>query len=151
EVAFLDEAFELGRAGDVAALADHDEVGLGADDEDFLTRVVGPGGDIDVAARRHVFDLAGEGGDPFGRRAAAAADAVDPALACEPAEGAGRTVLAEAAEAAHAVGQAGVGIDRDRLARDAGEAFDGGADQVDADAAVEADGQGVEMRNGDVE
>src|SRR5262249_38073561 len=36
EVAVLDEAFELERAGDVAALADHDEVGFRPDGEDFV-------------------------------------------------------------------------------------------------------------------
>ncbi len=59
-----------------------------------------------------------DGGNPFGRRAAAAADDVDPAIACEFAEHAAPCRRGRRREAAHAIGQAGVGITDDRLARD---------------------------------
>src|SRR6202042_3575939 len=71
ELAFLDEAFELERTGDIATLADHDEVGFGADDQHLVAAEIGPAGQVRNAARRDLGDLFIDGGDPFGGGAAA--------------------------------------------------------------------------------
>ena len=52
-----------------------------------------------------------------------------------------------AQEAAEAVGHAGVGIATDARPADRRQALDRAAHQVDADGAVEPDGQGVEVRD----
>src|SRR5947209_9707233 len=118
EIAVLDEALELERAGDVAALADHDEVRLGPNDEHLVAAVVRVTWCIRDAARRKPFDLARYRGNPIRLRAAAAADDVEPALPRELAEDSGHALTARAHEAAHAVGQARVWVANDRRARE---------------------------------
>ena len=92
--AFLDELGELGRTGDVGALADHDEDAglLGEGLRSGEAKRLGHRGDSSTsrsrcdligrdrsAARRLAFERLGDGGDVLGRVAAAAAGDVDQA------------------------------------------------------------------------
>ena len=101
EVARLDQPPEPRRAGDVRALADHDEVRVRvviANGSRPLKRVARA--PLGHAARRHAVDGGGDRADVLGRRAAAAADDVDEPVARELAEEAARVggLLVVAAE-----------------------------------------------------
>src|SRR5262249_17777104 len=120
------------------------------DDQNLVAAVVRPVRQVGHAARGDAPDFAGDGGDPLRGGAAAAADDVDPAVAGEFAEHVGGAIAADAAEAAHAVGKAGVGVANNRLAGQVRQAFERLAQEVYADTAIEADGQGVEVGDGDV-
>ncbi len=122
-LAFLDELGELGRAGDVGALADHDvDAGLlgeglrSGEAERLRLRGHGSCCDLDCGprlARGYAFEGFGDGGDVLGRVAAAAAGDVDEAGAGEVAEVAGHVGRAEIeAGLGERVGQAGVRVAR---------------------------------------
>src|SRR5262249_9554895 len=86
EFIFFDEASEFFAAGDVGALADHDEIGFRADREGFQPAEASEGLDAGAGARGKFLDGGGDGLDVGGRGAAAAADDIDPAAGGEFAE-----------------------------------------------------------------
>ena len=122
-LAFLDQLGELGRAGDVGALADHDVdagllgEGLRSGETEGLRS---PRACAHAAtsmrpslARGFAFERFGDGGDVLGRVAAAAAGDVDEAGVGEVAEVAGHVGRAEIeAGLGERIGQAGVGVGR---------------------------------------
>ena len=139
-VAGLDEAAEPCRAGDVRALADHDEVRVGVDRERLEA-----GEDRERTAfrhpsRRHALHGGGDLADVLRRRAAAAADDVHEPVARELAEEPARVgrVLVVAAQR---VRQARVRIARDPRRRDVRELLDERPHLLAAERAVEADDQ----------
>ena len=80
EFIFLDELGEFRRPADVRALADVDEIRLRADGQRLKPaemRVAVRGRNL---ARREAFDALADRADVFGRRPAAAADNVEPAV-----------------------------------------------------------------------
>src|SRR5260370_26106203 len=83
EIAVPDKAGEPLRAGDVGALANHDEVAFGADDKRFGAAVTRPGGCLRSFSWRNAFDGLGDGSDPIGRSAATAAHHIEPAVLLE--------------------------------------------------------------------
>ena len=160
-LAFLDELGELGRAGDVGALADHDVdagllgEGLRAGEAERL----GLHGwlmlvrsrsrcDLDRAslARRLAFERLGDGGDVLGRVAAAAAGDVDEAAAREVAEVAGHVGGAEIeAGLGERIGQAGVRVAGDGDVGFLRELVEERVHEVGAERAVEADGERLDV------
>ena len=102
------------RAGDVRALADHDEVRLRRDRQRLETGEPRVARGLRHRARRDAVDGLRDRGDVLGPRAAAAADEVQHALAREAAEHL-RHVLGRVVVAAELVRQAGVRIARDRM------------------------------------
>ena len=73
EIAAADQAGKALRAGDVGALADHDEVALRTDDQRLGAAQRRPCWDLRGTSRRNALDGFGNGVNPLGRRAAAAA------------------------------------------------------------------------------
>ena len=105
EVALADQPGELARAGDVGPLADHDEVGLGADRQRLQPAVAASSRSASGRrAGRSAFDGLGDLADVLGGGAAAAADDVQPAVGGELAEDLGHVLgrVVEVAEAGRA-------------------------------------------------
>ena len=161
ELAFLDEARELRRAGDVGALADHDvDAGLLGEGlrsgeaqrlrSAYFTLKLPPRRvALREFARMHAFEGLGDGGDVLGRVAAAAAGDVDEAAVREAAERARHVVGAEIeAGRRERVGQAGVGVAGDGDVGLLGELAEEGVHEVGAERAVEADGERLHVLDG---
>ena len=139
-VAVEDQLAELRRAGDVGALADHDEVRVGTDGQWLETAETGERFRLREHPRCEPLHRPGDRGDvPVGGSAAAAGD-VDPAVLGELAEdgghGVGRLVVP-----AELIRQPGVRVAADRNRSDAGELVDPGTHFLRAERAVHADGQ----------
>eukprot|EP00053_Salpingoeca_punica_P018065 m.175524 g.175524 ORF g.175524 m.175524 type:complete len:1311 (+) comp17350_c0_seq2:4566-8498(+) len=143
-----DEAAELLRASHVAALANVEEVGGGADlgalqarEEEVVVK------DALVAfARLDVLELVADVADVVGRSAAAAADNVEQAVARKVQQqirGLARRLVVRA----HGVGQAGVGVADGVGGRRAGNLLDVRAHVLGAKRAVEAETQRLCVRD----
>ena len=147
EVALLDQAGEPLRAGDVGPLADHDEVGLGADRPAAPCRCrstsAGRSGPAAAATPSTASAIAAIQSGVVPQQPPTMLS--QPLRANSPSDG--RRVVLVAQEAAEAVGHAGVGIATDAGPADRRQALDRVAHQVDADRAVEPDGEGVEVRD----
>ena len=122
-VARLDQAAEARRAGDVRALADHHEAGVGADLERLQAAEARASGPFREVARRQIPDGLCDCTRVVRRRAAAAADDVDEPLARERAEQLGR-VVGLLVVAAEGVRQPCVGMRARVRAREPGELVD---------------------------
>ena len=122
-VARLDQARELLRAGDVGALADHLEVGVGPDRQRSrgrrsATDCASGDGTAGTRPRRQACDRPGDRPDVIRRRAAAAADDVDEAAVGELAEQR-RGLVRQLVVLAERVRQAGVRVAADVAVGDA--------------------------------
>ena len=115
-VAGGDELAELGRAGDVGALADVDERDFRREREGFETGEAQAARHLGNGARRLALDRARDGMDVLGRGAAAAAHHVDEPGVREFSEQLGHEFGALVV-AAELVGQAGIGIGADQAYR----------------------------------
>ena len=134
----------LGRTGDVGALADVDEGNVGGERKrleagEAQHRLVRR-----RLTRRDAFDRLGDGADMLRRRAAAAADKVDEPVAREAADGGGHLIGGLVIEA-EGVGQAGVGIGAGERVGGAGDFFEVLAHRLGAQRAVEPDGERPRM------
>ena len=146
EAAFLDQPGEGARAGDVGPLADVDEERIRADVERLEAATGASAARWSGSSRGGMPSTAAAiARDVVGRRAAAAADEVQRALAGELAEDAGRLgrLLVVAAER---VGQAGVGVGDDRHVGDARQLGDVRPEHPRAERAVEPDANGRAWR-----
>ena len=150
-VASGDQLPELGRAGHVGPLADHEEIGLWANDqrlepaESRIVRVT-----LGFRARRHVPDGLGDGPDVVRRRAAAATNDVDHPVRGEAAQELGH-LLRSLIVAAERVGQTCVGIAMHVAIRDPGKLVQERAHLLSAQRAVDPDCQRPSMLDRDVE
>ena len=147
---FADQPRELGRAGDVGALADIDEVGFGYDPKLFQPAQAGHVPPLRQGAGRIVvYDLR-QFEDVQGRGAAAAAHQIDQAaphvFLYVGGEHRGRLVVA-----AHDVRQTRIGIDRHAEFRNSGQPLQVGQQGLGAERAVEAHGQRFGVCDGGVE
>jgi len=133
-----DQAQEAARAGDVGALADVDEVGLGSDGERLQPGEARQAVPLRRYARRVARGGLGEDRDVLRRGAAAAADHVHPALGQERLHHGdhrgGRLVVA-----AEGVREAGVRVDRRRDPGQPGELLDVRPQRLGPERAVQAD------------
>ena len=136
-----DQLAEFGRAGDVGALADIDEGNVGGQRERLEARRRISGAASGIARGGDAAHGLGDGADMLGRRAAAAADDIDEALARKAADLRGHELRALVI-VAEFVGQAGIGIGADEGVGDVGELGQMRAHRVGAERAVEADGEG---------
>src|SRR5439155_16333622 len=125
----------LARTRDIGPLANHDEIRFRPNREHLVAAVIGPGRQIGHAARLDAFNLARNAGDPVRRRAAAAADDIDPAVTREPAHHFGGRVAADAPEAAETVRLASIGVADNRFARKLGQTLNRRTNQIYADTA----------------
>ena len=137
-VAGGDELAELGRAGDVGALAHIDERDFRRQRERLEAGEPQQPRQLGNLARRLAFDRARDRADVLGRGAAAAADHVDQPGVGELAEQRGHE-LGALVVAAELVRQAGIGIGADERIGDAGDLRDMGAHLLGAERAVEPD------------
>ncbi len=147
--AFEDQALELGRAGDVGALADVDEQRVVADVERLQAGQAAALFQVRQLARRHVFQRFGDGLDVRRRSAAAAARDVEEAAGGELLHQA-RGLLRQFVVAGFGqwIGQAGVGVGAHVAARHARHFFHVRPHQLRAQRAVEADGQRLGVAQG---
>ncbi len=143
---FLDQPAELRRAGDVGALADHHEVGLRRDGQRLEATEAHVMWRRRELARRHALDRGTDRRDVLGARAAATADQVEQALACEVTEDL-RHVLGRVVVAAELVGKTGVGIAGGTHARDPRELCDVRAHVLGAERAVDRHREQVRVRD----
>ena len=150
--AALDEAAEAGRAGDVRPLADEREVrdGVVAQLERLHAAEARRAARRGNRARRDAVDRGDDLPDVLGRRAAAAADDVDEAVARELAEEAAR-VLRLLVVLAERVRQAGVRMARDPRRRDLREILDERPHLGAAERAVDADDERLRVLDRDPE
>ena len=144
-VAFLlDQAGEGPRAGDVRPLADHRETALRTEFEHFEAGITAPSRGHGGLPRRILRDRLGDGLDVGRRRAAAAADDVEPPLLREFAQHAGHR-LGRLIEAAQRVGKAGIRIAADQPGGDPRQVGQVRPQLFRAQRAVDAHGQEVDM------
>ena len=144
-VAFLlDQAGEGPRAGDVGPLADHREAALRTELEHFEAGITAPPRGHGGLPRRILRDRLGDGLDVGRRRAAAAADDVEPPLLGEFAQH-GCHRLGRFVEAAQGVGQAGVGIAADQPRGDLRQVGQIRPQLFGAERAVDAHAQEVDV------
>ena len=141
-VAGGDQLAELGRAGDVGALADIDERDFRRQREGFQSRQPQLPRHLRNRARRLAGDRFGDRRDMVGRGAAAAADHVDQAGRGEFAEQLGH-VFRALVVIAEFVGQPGVRIGAHERVGEAADFGDMGAHLARAQRAVQADGDRV--------
>ena len=142
----LDQPGELARAGDVRPLADHHEVGVGAEFDQLPAGVRRVPRSTDVLARPGVLSRLREMADELRRGAAAAADDVHPAVGRERADRL-REVDRVRLEAAETVRHAGVGIAADVAAGAFVDDLDKGPDLRRSERAVEPHAEHREMLN----
>ena len=147
EVARFHELRELRRAGDVGALADHDEVRVGTDGERLEAGEAQPFLRRGPHARLQIPHGLGDGPDVIGRRPAAAADDVEPAILGELAQQLGHR-LRRLVVRAEGVGEAGVRIAGGVERRDGGELLDVRPHLRGAERAVDADAERRRVRDG---
>ena len=143
-VAGGDELAELGRAGDVGALADIDERNVGGERERLEAGEAHQRRDRRDRARLVLADRVGDGADVVRRRAAAAADDVDDAVGGEFADLRGHRLRAFVI-LAEGVGQAGVRIGADERVGRRGDLRQMLAHRARAKRAIEADGERARM------
>ena len=148
-VAGQDQLGELGRAGDVGALADVDEVGLRANGQRLQTAQTGARLDLGRHARRQTADRFGDGVDVRGRGAAATADDIEPAV-LGPFLELRRERFRRLGETGrqHGVGQPGIRIGADRYVCNPSQLFDERPHLLRAERAVDADAQQLVVRDG---
>ena len=137
EVSVPDEAREAGRPGDVGALADVDEEGIGGDVQGLETGEPGDRGGRGGNPRGSARDRLDEGPDVVGSRSAAPADDVDEAALRPVADLAGEIVRGEVV-AAELVREAGVRVRAHRDRGDPRELLDPRPDLERPEGAVEA-------------
>ncbi len=145
-IAAADEAGEFFRAGDVRPLADDDEIAFGPQRQRLQAAQARIAGNRRTRTRGDVFHCVGDGADVLGRRAAAAADDIEPAvlgeLTQQPPHVLGRFVVA-----AEFVGQAGVGMAAHEAGGNPRKFLDVGPHAVGAQGAVETHAQCRKMRD----
>jgi hypothetical protein len=140
ELFVLDELGELLGTGDVRPLADHQEVAFGAQLQWLRAAKPQAMGDAHGLVRLKLGHAARDRGDVCRRRAAAAAEDVQPALFCELADHRRHLVGAEV-ELAHLVRQARVGVAVNARRRHLLQRLDVRPHHVGAQRAVHAHGQ----------
>ena len=146
-VPLFDQAGETARAGDVGALADHGEVGVGVDDEGFHAAVAGKRGRGGKRAGWFSRDDLGDGSDVIRAGAAAAAHHVE-----QPFGGVLPQLFGHLCRGfvvfAHLVGEAGIQVAGEVGGSDGGQIFDGGAHIHGSHAAVDSEGEQVYVFHG---
>ena len=143
-VAGRDQLAEFRRTGDVGTLADvHEGDGVGQR-EGFEAGKAHVAGNVGNFARPVAGGGPGNGADMVRRRAAAAADHVDEAVAHEALDLRGH-LLGALVILAEGVRQAGIRVGADEGLRDGGDFGEMGAHRIGAERAVEADGEGGGM------
>ncbi len=142
EIAGRDQLAKLRRARDVRAFADVHERDVGGEGERLEAGEAHQRRDRRNWARPDVADRLGDRADVVGRRAAAAADDVDEAVAGEAAD-LGRHRLGAFVVLAEGVGKAGVGIGADERVGRPRNLFEVLAHGARAERTVEADGEGL--------
>ncbi len=142
----LDQPGEALRARDVGALADRQEAGLGTNRQDLEAGEAQQAIALRPLARGKTLDRSGDLADVVGRRAAAAADDVQPApfgeLAKRP-----RRVIRRLVVAAEYVRQPGVRVAAHPAGGECRELLDVGPHAVRAERAVDADAEGIRVRD----
>ena len=143
-VAGGDELAELGRAGDIGALADVDERNVARERERLEAGEPHQGRDGRRGARLVLVDRLGDGADVVRRRAAASADDVDNAVGGELAD-LRRHRLGALIILAESVGQARVRVGADERVRRLGDLRQVLAHRARAKRAIEADRKGTRV------